>query len=433
MSGNARCTVALSDDDFTHNGVTYEIVEVRLVAGSHGGQLAIILNKNAPSSFSNHKLRVDGSDFAITTVVGVQITALNTGLNWSVGATVSLSLVQPAPTPTGLSIEATPACGTTVTDLSVEPRTVRVGTPGDTQYRVLADTNGAWRDALPIAASGRSSTSHHGSLDALWRAYPGFSGFQFRLTNDTSVTAVCTWDFGGGAIRPTVDMSAPDSVPEGSPVTVTLALPNALSHDVVIPLTIRTRVSDRGDVGTLSSIRIRAGETSGTGTIRTARDADTFDETFTVALDVANLPPSVQAGFLTSQDVTISEIQRVSLEVSPTKVTEGSPVTVTVSLTGPLPHDVDISLDLNPISSETAPPPDHGTLPSIRIRAGATRGTGTITTARDADTDDEQFWLGVATWNLPALGLTTGGTTEAVVTITDETARLRDLQLNPGN
>ena len=411
---------------------------------SDAGNLDVTFDKAIPQSLRTATLNV--GSLAVT-LGSATFSNSDKSISWSGDAAtyprltlntqLSVSLVLPAttppPTPTGLSIEATPACGATVTDLSVEPRTVRVGTPGDTQYRVLADTDGAWRDALPITASGRSSTSHHGSLDALWRAYPGFIGFEFRLTNDTSVTATCVWRFGSGTSRPSVFLLAPDSVPEGSPVTVEVVLSDALSHDVVIPLTIRTRVSDRGDVGTLSSIRVRAGETSGTGTIRTARDADTFDESFTVALDVDNLPPSVQSGGVTSQDVTIDETQRVSLEVSPTKVTEGSPVTVTVSLTGPLPHDVDISLDLNPISSETAPPPDHGTLPSIRIRAGATRGTGTITTARDADTDDEQFWLGVATSNLPALGLTTGGTTEAVVTITDETARLRNLQLNPGN
>ncbi len=106
--------------------------------------------------------------------------------------------------------------------------------------------------------------------------------------------------------RPTVSLSAsPDPVDEGSPVTVTATLSQALADDVTIPLTLTAGTAEPDDYGPLESIVVVAGSTAGTGEVATADDADHDDETFTVAL--GGLPPSVAAGVPSSVEVTIRD------------------------------------------------------------------------------------------------------------------------------
>ena len=218
---------------------------------------------------------------------------------------------------------------------------------------------------------------------------------------------------------PTVGLSAePNPVPEGSSVTVTAQLSAGLSEAVTIPLALTAGTAEAGDYGTLTGITINAGTTSGTGTITTAQDADTDDETFTVAL--RSLPGSVMAGRPASVEVTIDDDDTVavSLAASPNPVSEGSSVTVTAWLAEGLSKDVTIPLAVRRGTSE---PGDHGTLAGITIAAGATSSTGTVTTVQDADTDDETFT--VALRNLPD-PVSVGRQSSVEVTITDTTVTL---------
>lgn len=90
---------------------------------------------------------------------------------------------------------------------------------------------------------------------------------------------------------PTVSLSAsPNPVTEGSSVTVTATLSNALPSNVMIPVTITDDTAEPADHGTLAGILISSGATTGTGTITTSQDADEDDETFTVALGSMLLP-----------------------------------------------------------------------------------------------------------------------------------------------
>ena len=112
-------------------------------------------------------------------------------------------------------------------------------------------------------------------------------------------------------LLPTVSLSAsPNPVTEGSEVQVKVTLSAALSSDVVIPLTLTRGTAESGDYGALTSVTVAGGSTSGTGTLTTAQDDDTDDETFTVAL--GDLPSSVQAGRRASVTVTIIDDQIAS-------------------------------------------------------------------------------------------------------------------------
>ena len=101
----------------------------------------------------------------------------------------------------------------------------------------------------------------------------------------------------------------------------------------------------------------------------------------------------------------------VTLSVSPNPVTEGSPVTVTVTLSRAMPSDVTIPVT---VTDGTAESGDHGALSSITIPAGSTSATGDITTAQDSDVDDETFTVALGTLPSP---LTGGATTSVEVTI----------------
>ena len=344
----------------------------------------------------------------------------------------------------------------------------------------------------------------------------------------TSVTVTITDD--DTPATSTVTLSAsPNPVGEGETVVVKATLSQALSGAVTIPVTTTRLTSESGDHGTLSSITVASGQTSGEGEIATNEDADVDDETFTVALG-SPLPSAVAAGStksveiairddetappptvltlrannrnpaegtvvtvtaalnhpapesgtvvtleaggtasglgvdyllpvktllitgrtrsielpvdiarddvhdpgetlvltatsdapaLTSNRLTLTIADRaasapsVSLSAT-TPVNERDPVTVTAALTHALASDVTIPIELRPGTAEAG---DYGTtLKSITIRGGATTGTGQIGTNRDADTDDDTFWVELGT--LPA-SVTVGSPSSVLVTIKD--------------
>ena len=214
-------------------------------------------------------------------------------------------------------------------------------------------------------------------------------------------------------------MASPNPVDEGESVTVTVQLSEALSDDVTIPLELASGTAETDDFGSLASITITGGQTAGAGTISTVEDADADDETFRVAL--GTLPPEVTAGDPSSVEVTIRDDDdggplppTVRLSASPNPVDEGRPVTVTASLSEALSHDVTIPLEL---ATGTAESDDFGSLASITIDGGQTTGSGTISTAVDADPDDETFTVSLGT--LPP-EVTAGDPSFVEVTIRDD-------------
>ncbi|MCY4128882.1 MAG: spondin domain-containing protein [Gammaproteobacteria bacterium] len=223
-----------------------------------------------------------------------------------------------------------------------------------------------------------------------------------------------TWNFSTIPTVPVTLGASPNPVTEGSSVTVTATLTSTLASNVTIPLTLTSGTAESGDYGTLSEIVISANQMSGTGTISTSDDADYDDETFTVAL--GNLPDSVEAGTPSSVIITISDpdiAPVASLSADPNPVVEGSSVTVTVQLTASLSSDVSIPITL---TSDTAEEGDYGTLSNITVLAEQTSGTGTITTATDADNDHERFTVSLGDLPDP---LTKGTPSSIAIAISD--------------
>ena len=114
---------------------------------------------------------------------------------------------------------------------------------------------------------------------------------------------------------------------------------------------------------------------------------------------------------------------KASLSASPNPVTPAdnpddpdlrkAKVTITATLSGPLPEGVWI-----PVTLAQDPRPDHSTISSIGIKAGALSGSSTINVYEDVDTVDDTFTVALDTANLPSL-ITAGDTESVTVTIND--------------
>ena len=280
----------------------------------------------------------------------------------------------------------------------------------------LSVASGATTATIPVAIT--DDAAEENSETVLLTLTAG-SGYTVGSANTHTLTI--TDDDGTGPPTPSVSLSAsPNPVTEGSAVTVTARLSAALAGSVTIPLVLTAGTAESGDYGALGSIMVAGGQTTGTGVITTAQDADEDDETFTVAL--GNLPPEVTPGSPSSIEVAIRDddgteppmTPTVSLSVAPNPVDEGNSVTVTARLSETLAGSVTIPLML---TTGTAEAGDFGALGSITVSGGQTTGTGTVSTAQDDDEADETFT--VALGNLPS-DVTPGSPSSVLVTIRDD-------------
>ncbi len=109
------------------------------------------------------------------------------------------------------------------------------------------------------------------------------------------------------------------------------------------------------------------------------------------------------------------EKPRVSISASPNPVREGSPVTITATLSRALGVDVTIPVTVSRGSAERD---DVGALAGIDISAGSTTGTGVITTTADTDTVAETFGVSLDQNLLPA-GVRVGSPSRVTVVVTE--------------
>ncbi len=124
-TGN-ECSAALTDGDFTYDGENYEIVSVHLRRGT----LNITLNKYIPTEFNALTLRAGTANLALADNNAAALESAqwsSTGLDWSEGDTVELSLSELTPTGVTLSTdtlaitEGTAGFGTFTVALSADP------------------------------------------------------------------------------------------------------------------------------------------------------------------------------------------------------------------------------------------------------------------------------------------------------------------------
>ena len=427
---SSNCPTALSDDDFTYDGVTYEITRFYTI----NGILVVELDKAFPSKF--WVVHVGTSQFSLQDASFSQSDAWaqwsNSGLNFAAGAsrTLSLRLVEPpAPTHT-LSVSATPPCGATVTDTSEHPRyTVTLAPAPHTeeklQSRIVTDnTAELWLPHRSIQSSGKLSTARN-PFSHFRNVSPGFRGFEFRLSSDRSVTVKCLWTFtedpstpnnqpppdtdtdgsgngggggpgpggGGGPIppAPSGDASLSNLEISGTPFDFN---PDTDTYTADVPydvtsVTVTPTASHAEAETTTVTVNGETVEKQGTS----------YPVTLDEGENVITVVVTAENGTTRTYTVTVTRAARptVSLSATPNPVAEGSPVTVTATLSTPLSDSVTIPVA---VTRNTSGAEDHGTLPSITIPSGQTSGTGMIQTNDDTEAEDDETFT-VALGALP--------------------------------
>ena len=269
-----------------------------------------------------------------------------------------------------------------------------------THVRLTATVNHA---SAMVLVGGNSATS--GSPSGPIALDVGSNAITVRVTaQDSSMRdyAVTITRQAAGALPAVTLSAAPNPVVEGSSVTVTATLSRALSGGVTIPLTTTDNTAEPADHGTLASIAIAAGATSGAGTIATNHDPDAEDETFTVAL--GTLPSSVAAGTPGSVQIRIADdesLPTVTLSVAPNPVAEGSETTLTATLSEAMSPTQILNVPVV-YRHGTSEQHDFRGTGAVLILFSSWSGSTRVVAVRDADGDDETFTVAVDETRLPS-------------------------------
>ena len=447
-SGINVCNSQLSDNSFEVGGQQYSITSLTYEGGSIISRVSA--DKNAALQALKFCVGSTGLDFPDST--GAISIWSSPGVSWSPGDTVSLSIGT--------------ACvqGTASTNANLSGLTASSSTSAGGAFSALALTPAFDADTLVYSATVANSITHvkltptvadsgaavtvggspvtSGTASAAQPVSVGSTGISVEVTAEDGSTEK-VYQVGIEREAAAVSLSAsPSTVDEGSSVTVTATLDTAQSGDVTIPIAVTGNSADSGDYGTLTSITISGGSTTGTGSISTTQDTnDESDETFTVSL--GSLPSGITAGDPSSVEITIRDDDTtttptptptpttpkptVSLSVDTNSVREGSSVTVTATLSETRSSATVVHLDMRAGTAESG---DYGTLASITIPANMTTGTGAITTTADADTDDEVFHVALKNVTADA-GYAWGAVSWLDITILDGGLRRVTLSVGP--
>ena len=325
------CSAALTDDSFTYAGVSYQVI--RVFVQNSDGELVLSLDKvfmgnvRPLDGLALNVGGVGGQSFPLASAAsgarsndGDQAKWANSGLSWSVGDTVEVSLKVPTPTVSlsaspnpvreGSSVTVTATISPTRSSATVVPLTLHAGTAESGDYGNLASIT---IPANMASATGVITTTADSDTDdeVFQVAVSNVSADAGYTRDDTSWVDITILDGGLRRVSLTV---GPNPVPEGDDVTVVATLstaspgePGSLGRNVTIPITLTAGTAESGDYGALSSITITAGDFTGEATISTTDDTDADDETFTVALGDLTTVRGVTTGPITSVQVRITD------------------------------------------------------------------------------------------------------------------------------
>ena len=320
----SECDTQLTDNSFTVGGQSYHFLDISV---RRSGPLLVTLSTAANLALREHKFCVGSAEFDFSIFGIAPHYWTNHGLTWTVGTPVSLSIsTSCAPTRQTQSTDATLSGLTASSSTSASGLfyALNIGTvaSGITSYTASV-ANSITHAKLTPTVNDPGATVKVGKGSSLTAVASGSASGAIALgVGSNAITVEVTAEDGttktytvtvtrqqAQQTTPTVSLAAaPNPVIEGFSVTVTATLSSALSSAVTIPVTVSTsglNTAESTDVGTLTSITIASGQTTGTGTLATNQDADEDDEIFTVSL--GTLPSSVTAGSPSSLQVTIND------------------------------------------------------------------------------------------------------------------------------
>ena len=246
-------TITTTDDDVAEGD---ETIRLRIAAGGSGLAARYQRDPNGTQA----TVTISDDDGA------VEVSAADVAVKKGTTDTYKIKLAGARPA-SNVTVDVASGDGATAT---VNPTRLTF-TPGNWDRPQTVTVRGV--------AEGSTTITHTvGGSDA---AYP--SDLSVALVN-VRVTAL-----------PTASLEiSPNPVREGSSVTVTVVLSEAVGTVKTLPVLLTRVTAEDGDYDTLANIAINPGSTRHTGTIRTRHDADTDNEEFTVAL--TNLPSSLAEG-----------------------------------------------------------------------------------------------------------------------------------------
>ena len=314
-----------------------------VASGSASGAIALSMGPNAL------RVEVTAEDGTTTRTYTVTVTRQQgqdggggVGGGTSQARTVSL-LASPNPVDEGETVTVTARLSSAASSRLTIPLTLRNGTAGDGDYGSLSSItiDSGSRTGTGTVTTHQDSDTADETFTVALGSLPSSVGAGSPDAVEVTILDDDGGDGGGGGGGgPTVSLLAsPNPVDEGEEVTVTARLSRTLSSAVTIPLTLTNGTAEDGDYGSLSRITIDSGSRTGTGTITTSQDADTDDETFTVAL--GSLPSPVRAGRPDAVEVTIlddglwNRAPKVSASCDPCLVGPGGEVRLTATASDP--------------------------------------------------------------------------------------------------
>ena len=411
-----RCSTAttLSDDDFTVGGASYS---VQFISLNNRVFLAIAFDAQISTALN---LCVGSTSFPLT-VGSTTSRWLSRDLTWTAGTPVSLSIGVASSCASqssnanlsGLTASSSTRADGTFTPLTLTPSTFSAGT---TSYAAtVADTITHAKLTPTVADTGKATVAVQG-------------------TTVTSGSASIAIALSEGANAITVRVTAESGTTKDYTVTVTRQAPQPIAPNAPPGLTVTpgdgeltarwtappgVNVSRYEAQIKLKSASLWPGtDTDATGTSHTFRGL-VNGSAYQVRVRTVAVGQSTPSDWSASVEGTPRAPRAtptVLLSASPNPVNEGSPVTVTATLSAALTRNVDIPVTL---TDDSAEPSDHGTLPSfIAITAGSTASSVQITTMQDADDEDETFTVALDTANLPS-SVTAGSPASVRITIDD--------------
>ena len=239
--------------------------------------------------------------------------------------------------------------------------------------------------------------------------------------SETSASATTTIT-DPGTVTVTVSVG-PASAAEGSAASFPVTLSGQVSSDVVLGWSTAPDTAVSGSdytAVTSGSLRITAGQESGTLTVSTTEDALTeADEVFTVVITAMTLPTGVSLGVATATGkIEDDDDLTAAVAADADTVSEGSTATFRVSLTGGTSTaDVRVAYSVGGTATSgddyTAPP---GTL---TISSGSASGAVSIAISTDSVSDPDETIVVALTLASTANGNASVSTATATTTIVD--------------
>ena len=279
-----------------------------------------------------------------------------------------------------------------------ETVTVSIGTAGtSTEGTDYTDGSGAVDDITISAGATTGTVSFTPTDDSIYEgdetaiiSIDGVSGGGASESGTQSVTLTITENESSPTVTLATSASSIDEN-SGSTLTLTATISQAADEDVTVNLGLAGTSTNGTDYGSLSSITVSAGATTGTATFDPTDDSIyEGNETAVVSISSVSGADAAESG---SQSVTITITDNettaptVTLATSATSIAEnaGSSLTLTATLSVATTADVTVELSTSGTATEGTDYTDgSGNIDDIVISAGSTTGTVNFTPTDDS-------------------------------------------------